>query len=181
MSESEAQQPTTAEEVQRLTELNETVYETTAKTGFVIVEAENVDTKIIVETTQHTPVDVDDLELNGKETIVELDVLSVPAGELNGSNGNSTCLRQTDQEVIDISKTVEIEKNPPVIVVKFAEADGVVKEAAAEDAKDTIASEERGGWNNKLDFLFSCISVSVGLGNIWRFPYLCFRNGGGTS
>ena len=25
--------------------------------------------------------------------------------------------------------------------------------------------EERGGWDNKLDFLFSCISVSVGLGS----------------
>ncbi|XP_055907544.1 sodium-dependent nutrient amino acid transporter 1 [Eupeodes corollae] len=35
-------------------------------------------------------------------------------------------------------------------------------------------------WGNEIEFLFSCISLSVGLGNIWRFPFVAFQNGGGT-
>lgn len=40
--------------------------------------------------------------------------------------------------------------------------------------------EKRDVWSSKWQFLMVCIANSVGLGNIWRFPFIAYENGGGA-
>ncbi|XP_059832572.1 sodium-dependent neutral amino acid transporter B(0)AT2 [Hypanus sabinus] len=42
------------------------------------------------------------------------------------------------------------------------------------------ADDERPAWSNKLQYILAQVGFSVGLGNVWRFPYLCQKNGGGA-
>lgn len=45
---------------------------------------------------------------------------------------------------------------------------------------DSSSPRERAVWSRKIEYLLSLFGYSVGLSNIWRFPYLCMRNGGGA-
>ena len=56
-------------------------------------------------------------------------------------------------------------------------ADSIDKKALP----DTSTNKERGQWGNRAEFFLSCVGLSVGIGNVWRFPFLAYQNGGGNS
>ena len=49
-------------------------------------------------------------------------------------------------------------------------------EAGADGRESEVV---RPAWDSKLQYFFMVISYAVGLGNVWRFPYLTQQHGGG--
>ncbi|KAH8249666.1 hypothetical protein KR032_011272 [Drosophila birchii] len=52
------------------------------------------------------------------------------------------------------------------------------KESLPRQDKRITRYGERGRWKRKHEFVLSLLGYAIGISNVWRFPYLCYRSGG---
>jgi len=80
----------------------------------------------------------------------------------------------------DIGKSQPSEEKPKKRTT-FAEDVDEPRSSKPQKTEPTAdIEEERKEFGSNLDAVISVIANAVGLGNVWRFPYQCYKNGGGA-
>ncbi|XP_031347000.1 sodium-dependent neutral amino acid transporter B(0)AT3 isoform X2 [Photinus pyralis] len=94
------------------------------------------------------------------------------------ANAKSTEITKNGHELAPLNNTRQGPDGgrPGVTIVLQGPRGSIISRGSGAADQDP----DRAAWSGKMQFFLSIIGYSVGLGNIWRFPYLCQQNGGGA-
>ncbi|KAH8298336.1 hypothetical protein KR018_006062, partial [Drosophila ironensis] len=100
-------------------------------------------------------------------------VRSLASIGIGSTDGRKLVIRRVPTTANELFDMVNPQTPPPL---------GIEDDDSYLDISDEAAQlkPRQQHWANKMQFVLACIGYSVGLGNVWRFPYMCYKSGGGV-